>query len=145
MGKDALQLRAEADLAVAHTIIKRLDSHPVPGQDQTAAGFGPNRDGKHPAESGEAGIPPIEIGMQSDFGVAMRVEMKSGSLQFRAEFLVIEDFPVEDQNHVSVRTPEWLITRFKIHNSQPRRTERHVGRGELSLMIRTAMGDRLKR
>ena len=83
-------------------IVERLDAHAVAGQHQAPRGFGPQRDGKHAAQAGKATGIPLEKGGQNRFGVAVRVETMAELFQFGAQFQVVVNFAVEDDDRVAV-------------------------------------------
>ena len=51
--------------------VERFDAEAIAGDYQAARGFGPEGDGEHAAQAGEALRIPFEKGMENGFGVGV--------------------------------------------------------------------------
>jgi hypothetical protein len=100
-------------------VIKRLDAHPVARENQTPLRLPPDRDGKHAAKACKAGTAPMQVGIERYLGIAVSRKTKSGLLEFGTQFLMIEDFPIENECDVAVRTQERLVPSLKVDYAKP--------------------------
>src|SRR6267154_2458386 len=114
MRKNSLQFGAEIQLAIAEVKIQWLDSEPVARQNQSPGILRPNRDGEHAAQAREAILIPSQKRAQDYFGVAVGFEFFAARFEFRAQFPVIVDLAVENQDSISVLADHGLITGLKI-------------------------------
>jgi len=97
MREDGLQFGAEEKLSVGQQRVKhRLDRQPIAREKQCLGIAIPQRKGKHAAESLDAILAPGLPGMNDHLGIAARVEDMPQSLQLGNQFLVVVNFPVED-------------------------------------------------
>jgi hypothetical protein len=59
--------------------------------------------------------------------------------------MVIENFAVEYDDHVAIRTDQRLVTAFQVNNAQARGAQRDEFRLKPALVVRPAMRERRKR
>ena len=62
----------------------------------------------------------MQVGIQRYLGIAVSRKTKSGLLEFGTQFLMIENFAIEDECDVAVRTPQRLVASFKVDYAKPR-------------------------
>ena len=97
MGEQRLEFRPEEESAVVqNSVVKRLDPETVAGEEQRLAVAVPQGEGEHAAKAVDTRCAPGFPGVDDDFGIATSVEDVAERLQFRNEFLIVVDFPVED-------------------------------------------------
>ncbi len=120
LGKDTFQLRAKIKFAFMLTIVERLNAHAVARQHQPPLRLNPDGNGKHSAQARETFIAPLQKGMQDNFGIATGFKLRAVGFQFAPQLMVVEDFAVENHNHVAVRTDQRLVTAAKVLNAQTR-------------------------
>ena len=63
---------------------------------------GPQRNGEHAAQAGEAGGVPFEKAAQDGFGVGAGAKAMTARFEFGAQFFVIVNFAVEDDDGIAV-------------------------------------------
>jgi hypothetical protein len=61
----------------------------------------------------------MQVGIERYLGIAVSRKTKSGLLEFGTQFLMIEDFPIENECDVAVRTQERLVPSLKVDYAQP--------------------------
>ena len=66
------------------------------------ARFGPECDRKHSAQPGKTGGIPLEESVQNRFRISAGVESVPTLFQFDAQFRVIVDFAIENDDRVAV-------------------------------------------
>ena len=81
MGKDALQLRTKKYFALLQAVIEGFDSHAVASQYEATLRLDPDRDCEHSPEARKARVTPVQVRMQRDFSITMRLEAEAGLLQ----------------------------------------------------------------
>ena len=101
----------------------------------------PQRHREHPAQPRETFRVPLEERIQNRFGVAVGAEAISALFQFPAQFQVIVDLAVEDDDGVAVFGHDGLIAALDVDNLQPRRAQRDGVGLKDALLVRTAMDD----
>jgi hypothetical protein len=83
----------------------------------------------------------MQIGVQGNFGVAVRPETKPCLLKLPAKLLMVEYLAVKDDDDIAVRTAERLIAGFEIENAQSRCAQRNLGRIKFTKAVWSAMDD----
>src|SRR5665213_907405 len=139
MNQDGLQLRTEVQIVAAARDVQRLDPHAIASQNQPVVALAPQRNRKHSPQPRETLRVPLQKRIQNRFGVAVRVETISALFQFAAQFQVIVDLSVEDDDVTAIRGHDGLISALYVDNLQPRRAERNVVGLKDALLIRTPM------
>ena len=142
MDQDGLQLGAEKYVVATMRDVERLDAHAIARQHQPSSGVGPERHRKHAAQSVEAPRVPFQKRAQDGLGVAMRVEPMSQVLQLGADFEVVVDFAVEDDDRVAIFSRDGLIAMLQVDNFQAGRAQRANWRLVDALLVRSAVDDR---
>ncbi len=107
--ENRLQLGPENNVTAPAMNIQRLDAHPVARQDQPFLPRGPQRDRKHAVEPPEALRVPSEKGLQNYFCIAAGCEGVARVLQLVSQFSVIVDFPIEDDDCLTVLAEQGLL------------------------------------
>ncbi len=102
MNQDGLQFRAEVQVVAAARDVQRFDPHAIASQHQAAVGLTPQRHREHPAQPRETLRVPLQERIQNRFGVAAGAEAISALFQFPAQFQVIVDLAVEDDDGVAI-------------------------------------------
>ncbi len=101
----------------------------------------PQRHREHPAQPREAVRVPLEERVQNRFGVAVGAEAMSALFQFAAQFQVIVDLAVEDDDGVAILGQDGLIAALHVDDLQPRRAQRDSLGLKDALLVRAAMDD----
>ena len=109
------------------------------------SGFAPQRHREHPAQPREAIGVPFEERVQNRFGVAVRAEAMAALFQFPAQFQMIVDLAVEDDDGVAVLGKDGLIAALNVDDLQARRAQRDGLGFKDALLVRTAMDERRNR
>src|SRR6266404_6215214 len=144
MRKNGLQFGTEVQLVIAEVKIQGLDSEPVARQNQPPGILRPNRDGKHAAQAREAVLIPSQKRAQDYFGVTVGFEFFAARFQFRAQFAVIVDLAVENQDSISVLADHGLIAGLKIDDFEAHGPQRDTIRFVGALLIRTSVSQRVR-
>ncbi len=119
--------------------VQRLDSYAVARQYQTALALRPDSYREHPPQPAKTIFIPFQKRVQQNFRVAVATKLVACTGKFGAQFAVIINFPVENQNGVAVGTPTWLRSALEIDDLQAHRAQRYQTRLMDGLLIRTAM------
>jgi hypothetical protein len=61
----------------------------------------------------------MQVGIERHLSIAVSRKTKSGLLELGTQLLVVEDFPVENESHIPIRTLQRLVPSFKIDYSKP--------------------------
>ena len=80
--------------------------------------------------------------MQNRLGIAVRVEVVAQLLQFGANFQVVINFAVEDDDGVAIRRLNWLVAAGYVENCQTGSAQRAVGGLVHTLLVWSAMDQR---
>src|SRR6266403_634045 len=144
MRKNGLQFGTEVQLVIAEVKIQGLDSEPVARQNQPPGILRPNRDGKHAAQAREAVLIPSQKRAQDYFGVTVGFESFAARFQFRAQFAVIVDLAVENQDSISVLADHGLIAGLKIDDFEAHGPQRDTIRFVGALLIRASVSQRVR-
>ncbi len=83
--------------------------------------------------------------MQNDFSIAMALKARPGSFKLVAQFIVIEDLAVEDNDHVAIRADQRLIAALEIEDAQSSCAERDQLRFKAALVIRPTVHQGVQR
>jgi hypothetical protein len=59
----------------------------------------------------------VQESVEDDLGIAASLEAKSLRFQLSAQFGVIENLTVEDNDNIAVRTKQRLVTALQIENA----------------------------
>src|SRR5260370_26908525 len=123
--------------------IYRLDSEAVARENQSPCILRPNRERKHAAQTREAIFVPSQKSPQNYLGVAAGFEFFSVRFQFRAQFAVVVNLAVEDQDGVSVLADHGLVARVKVDDFEAHGPQRDNRRFIRALLVRTSMNQRI--
>jgi hypothetical protein len=102
----------------------------------------PESRGEHPAEAPEGIDIPFEKCVEGGFGVAPGMEPVTGLFQFLAQFRVVIQFSVEDQDGIALVGRHGLIAVLKVDDAEPHGSQRHFGGFPDTLLVRSAMNQR---
>src|SRR5262249_42609485 len=142
MRQQDLHLRAEVDLASAPAEVERLDAHAVAGENQAASRLLPDGKAEHALELLEAVGIPFEKSPQQDFGIGRRSKLVAAAGEGLADFTVVVDFPVEDQDGASILARHGLFAVFEVDDAEAHSAERHGIRDVNAFLIGSAMAQR---
>src|SRR4051812_11876730 len=92
-----------------------------------------------PRKRAKLSFPPPKERLQDDFRIAMRVELQAFGFEFSAQFLVVVDLAIKDDDHVAVGAEHRLIAVRKIADAQANGAERNGFGGKRSGLVGTAM------
>src|SRR6266478_5127402 len=123
--------------------VQRLDSEAVAREKQSPCILRPNRERKHAAQTREAIFVPLQKGAQNYLGVAAGLEFFTVRFQFGAQFPVVVNLAVEDQDGVSVFADHGLIARVKVDDFEAHGPQRNSLRFIRALLVRTSMNQRV--
>ena len=84
---------------------------------------------------------PLEERIQNRFGIAAGAEAIPALFQFAAQFQVIVDLAVEDDDGVAILGNDGLISARNVDNLQARRAQRDGFGLKDALLVRTAMNE----
>src|ERR1700687_1296905 len=98
MRQNALQLGPEIDLTVLQAVVQGLNAHAIAGQNQPFLGLHPNGNRKHAAKSREAIRSPAAKGVENTLRVTFCLKDESVCRKNIAQFLVIKNLSIEDEN-----------------------------------------------
>ena len=90
-----------------------------------------------------SGIPFEEMPAGQNLGIAARDESPAALDQFRAQFEMVVDFSVEGDNGAGGGVSHGLIAALEVDDLEPRGTERSGSRLKDSLLIGSAVNQRL--
>jgi hypothetical protein len=93
---------------------------------------------------GKASAAPAQECVQNHFRIATGFKLHAVGFQFMAQFMVIEDFAVEDHNHVAIGTDERLVTARQIEDAQAGGAERDQFCGKAALLVWSTVREGLK-
>ena len=79
---------------------------------------------------------------RTGFGVGAGAEFVAARFQFRAQFLVVVNLAVEDDDRVAVFRGNGLVARGEVDDFQPRGAQGNQVRFENALLVRPAVDDR---
>jgi hypothetical protein len=65
----------------------------------------------------------MQVGIERYLGIAVSRKPKSGLLELGTQFLMIEDFAIEDECDITVWTLQRLVPSFKVDYAKPCGTE----------------------
>src|SRR5689334_2420748 len=72
--REGLDFGGEREYARGLKVVERLDTDPVPGQEESAARLVPDREGEHSAKPLDTTLAPLLVGVDDCLGVGMRLE-----------------------------------------------------------------------
>src|SRR6266850_4445532 len=139
MRKNGFQFGTEVQLVIAEVKIQGLDSEPVARQNQSPCITGPNCDREHATQARETVLIPSQKRAQDYFGVAVGFEFVTARFEFRAQFAVIVDLAVENQDSISVLADHGLIAGLKIDDFEAHGPQRDTIRFVGALLIRASV------
>src|SRR5690606_19501779 len=113
----------------------------VAAQLELAAFFIPKGDGELPAELFPHALLVLLPQVRDDFGVAMSNQPVPPGLQFGTAFHMVEEFPIEDDEDVSLLVGHWLLTVGQANDAQTPGNEAHPGAFQETLFIGASMKD----
>ena len=116
--EEGLGLRAEDETILDPGVVERLDPHPVPSHEETAAGVVPDGKGEHAVQVVDAGIAMLLVEVQDDLRVGTGPEAVSGLLEAGAVLFVIVDLTVVGDPDRPVLIGHWLGTAIKIDDAE---------------------------
>src|SRR5262245_65904187 len=103
MGEQALQLRAEHELAVRQQRVEeRLDAEAIAREEERLAITVPEREREHAAKALDAGFAPLFPRVDDHLGVALRAEHVTARHERRDERLLVVDLAVEDDDDARI-------------------------------------------
>src|SRR5579871_5358944 len=88
---------------------------------------------------GKAFAAPAQKRIQNHFGIAGGFKLSAAGFEFMPQLTVIENFTVEDDNHVAIGADQRLVATCQIKNPEPGGAERNHFRDEAALMVRPAV------
>lgn len=127
VGKDGFEFGAEVEFALVAAEVEGFDAHAVAGEDEALAGGGVEGDAEHAAEAGEDAGVPGEEALEDYFGVGVGVEVVAEGGEFGAEFAVVIDLAVEDDDGVAVGGVDGLFAAGEINDAEADGAEGDVG------------------
>jgi len=127
VGEDGFEFGAEVEFALVAAEVEGFDAHAVAGEDEALAGGGVEGDPEHAAEAGEDAGVPGEEALEDDFGIGVGVEVVAEGGEFGAEFAVVIDLAVEDDDGVAVGGIDGLFAAGEINDAEADGTEGDVG------------------
>jgi hypothetical protein len=71
--------------------------------------------------------------------------MRAVCFQFMAQFMVVKNFAIEDNNHIAVWADQRLVAAFQVENAQARCAQGNKVGGESALMVGSAVRKGIKR
>ena len=95
-----------------------------------------------PLKSLDAGVAPLLVGVQDDFGVGPGREPVALVGQLVAQFDVVEDFAVEGDPEPGLGVAHRLVAAGQIDDAQPRMAQRDGTVDVDALFVRPAVRDR---
>ena len=87
--------------------VERLDAHAVAGQNQALARFGPQRQSEHAAQPRKTIRVPFEKRGQNRLGIGAGAKPMAAAFQFAAQFRMVVNFAVEDDDRIAVFRNRW--------------------------------------
>ena len=140
MGEQRLEFRPEEESAVVQdSVVKRLDPKAVAGEKQRFAVAVPQGKGEHAAKAVDTRCAPGFPSVDDDFGIATSVEDMTEHLQLWNEFLIIVDFPVEDDADRLILVIERLLAGGQIDDREPAVAEADARFDMQATFVRAAM------
>ena len=86
----------------------------------------PERHREHPAQARKAIGVPFDESVENRLGIGMRAEVMTALFQFPAQFEVIVDLAVEDDNRIGIRRNNRLVAVVDVDDFQAGRAEGNV-------------------
>ena len=139
VGEDRLDLRTEDQPPMIVVVIERLLTDPVAREEQAVARLVPDGNGKHAIEAFQAIRPPFFIGMQDDFGVAVRAEHMAFRLQLRTQIEEVVNLAVKDNAAGLILVPNRLLPAGQINDAEPAHPKEDLPSHPGSIFVRAAM------
>ena len=104
----------------------------------------PYGEGKHAAQFFQAPRPEFLVQMDDDLGVSVCFEGVTFAQEKGAQFLVIVDFPVEDDPDAAVLIGQGLMSSVQVNDREPAVAQSDLGGGVNAFIVWTSMADSLK-
>ncbi len=104
-------LGGKGEKLLVQDVVKRLDPKAVAGAEEQLSAGVVEHEGPHAVEPVEQLGPPVAVGGQQHFGVALGAEQVAVLLELRPELQVVVDLTVEHDPHVALGGGHWLVPR----------------------------------
>jgi len=143
MFENRLQFGAEVQIAVADGVVQRLNSHAIARQHQAPRRFRPDGHPEHTAQVREAVSVPLQKRRQHHLGVGFGLKFVTAALQFEPQFGMVVNFAVENDDTVAAGVVNRLVAGLQVDDFQTGGAERDRGRFVHTLLVRSAMQQRL--
>jgi hypothetical protein len=114
--------------------VERFDADSIASENQAASVLIPERESEHSAQAGEGSCVPLQKGAKDNFRIAAREEAMAFGFELGAQFIVIVNLAVEDENGAAIIGKERLIAATKIDDFEPNGAE-----GDTFGMVRAAL------
>ncbi len=120
IGEDGLHLGSKKKPGSVLIIEERTDAETVAGQDQLFDTGIPDGHRKLTIQQRRERLPMLEIEIENDFGIGVRVKDIAFLDQRFAQLGIVEDLPVKDNHHASFVVPHGLLAICQVNDGQPR-------------------------
>jgi len=107
--QDCLRLGSEPEGPAVFEIEERLLAEAVAGHEQPAAAGVPESEGEHAAQMGDTVVAILFVEVEDGFGVAVRTELVTATLEIPAERPEVVDLPVEHHAQRAVLVRHRLV------------------------------------
>ena len=97
-GQQAFDLGSKRENLAIVIVIKRFDAEPVTREQNFALAAIEQREGPHAIKMADASFAPMGVGVQNDFGVAVRPENAAGVFELASQLGEIIDLPIVDND-----------------------------------------------
>ena len=111
-GNQRLGIGCETQPAIVKRKVEGLDAETVPGHETALLFSIPDDEGKHAMQVLGTALSPLTVGFQDDLAVTVREEAVALLAQFGAQFTVVVDSPVENQDEVEFVVDHRLVGFF---------------------------------
>src|SRR5882672_7320689 len=137
--EDRLDLGGEDQLSVRQREVERLDSEPVPGEEQPPARAVPHREREHALQPLHAALTFLLVEVHDRLGVAAGTITMAASLEPRSELRVVVDLTVEDDPHAAVLVGHGLSTALDVDDREAPEAQAHVALAPQPLAVGSAV------
>ena len=137
--EQGLQFGGKEELTIIEVKVERLLPHPVSRQNQPLTADVPQDDRKHPPQLLDKRQAALLVEMQDHLAITLGRESASLLLQLLAEFNVVVDLTVGDQDETSILIVERLPPAHQINDAQSSHLQGDVAVRVLPFSIGTTM------